>query len=205
MTMRGGIGGLLLIRPASTTSQTVARPQRARFQCRDDLLGEIRTAQPAIDSDRAQPRLRAAEPTARGRHQWRDDIVAEALAQCRAQIAYSIGDAELDRLAAGPELTGEHVIFGAGEPRSPALLHQRNEILVNLVLHRFEPRHVLRLLRQEPIEHRLAVARRVEPPLDAYLLHQPGEAEGAADYADRAHDGRGVADDLIGGAGDHVA
>ena len=70
---------------------------------------------------------------------------------------------------------------------------------------RLQPLHVLGLLRQERIEHRLVLARGVEPPLDADLLDQLVEAERAADHADRADDGGCIGDDLVGRAGDHVA
>ena len=86
-----------------------------------------------------------------------------------------------------------------------AFLDQRDEVLVDVLLDRLDALHVLRLLRQERIEHHLALAGGVEPALDAELFHQLGEAERAADHADRADDRKGIADDLVGGAGQHVA
>ena len=76
---------------------------------------------------------------------------------------------------------------------------------MDFALQRLQPLDVLRLLRQERIEHRLVLAGGVEPPLDADLLDQLVEAERRADHADRADDRGGIGDDLVGRAGDHVA
>ena len=90
------------------------------------------------------------------------------------------------------------------EPRSAALLHELDEAVVDFLLHHLEAFNVVGLFRQERIEHRLVLAGGIEPALDAELVHQLGKTEGAADHADRADDGRAVADDLVGGTGDHV-
>src|SRR5262245_12122982 len=129
-------------------------------------------------------RSRTSEQAALRADQRHPDIVAEALAQHRTQIADAVGDAERHRLAASPKLPGEQVIFWAGEARAAARFHQRDEILVNFALHGFEPFHVLRLLRQERVEHGLAFARGIEAPLDANLLQQTRETKRAADHAD---------------------
>src|SRR6185369_11283977 len=104
----------------STSSQSVARPVRACFQCRDHILGEIPAAQQAIKA--RDTRLHTAEPAARGSDQRGDDIITEALAQCGSQVADPVGQAELDRGVAGPVLPGEQGFFWALEPRATASL-----------------------------------------------------------------------------------
>ena len=88
---------------------------------------------------------------------------------------------------------------------SAALLYERDEALMNLLLDRLDPFHVVGLLRQKRIEHRFAIAGGVKPPLDADLLHEFGKAKSRADHAYRSDDRELVADDLIAGAGQHVA
>jgi len=56
-------------------------------------------------------------------------------------------------------------------------------MLVNFVLDRLQLLDVFRLLRQERIEHRLALARGIEPALDAEPFDQLGKAKGPADDA----------------------
>src|SRR5262249_35502009 len=141
-----------------------------------------------LDAVGADTRARPAEQAALRPNERHLDVLAVALAQHRAQVAEAIGKAELDRSSPGPIFAREQVGFGARQPGTTALLHQRDEIVVNFALDRLEPLHVLRFLRQERIEHRLALARGVEAALDADLLDQPGEAERAADHADRSHD-----------------
>ena len=68
-----------------------------------------------------------------------------------------------------------------------------------------EPFDVVRILRQERIEHRLVLARSIKPALDADLGDQLVETERAADHADRADDRTRIGNDLVGGAGEHVA
>src|SRR5262245_20633326 len=191
--------------PVRTSSQSVARPQRTRFERRDDLLGETRTPQQTLETRRADARLHAPEPAARGRDERREHILAEARPQRRAQVADRVGKAELDRLAAGPVFAGEHGFFRAFEARPAAALDEIDETLVDLALHRLEPLDVLRLLRQERVEHSLMITGGVEPALDTELVDELGKAERAADHADGADDRGRVADDLVGGAGDHVA
>src|SRR5262245_4108168 len=118
------------------SSQSVARPVRASFQRRDDVLGEFPTAQQAIETGDAG--LHPAEPTARRSHQRGDDIIAEALAQCGSQVADAVGQAELDRGVAGPVLPGEQGFFWTLEPRATACLDQVDEALVDLPLHGLE-------------------------------------------------------------------
>src|SRR5215813_6621413 len=147
----------------------------------------------------------SAKPAARRRHERGDDIVAETRAQRRAQITDAVGKAELDRLAASPVFTGEQGFFWTLEPRAAAALHEADEVLVDVSLQRLEPLDVLQVLRQERVEHDLVLAGNIEPALDAELLHEPGKAERAANDPDGADDGGGIAEDLVSGAGDHVA
>src|SRR5207249_9110013 len=93
----------------------------------------------------------------------------------------------------------------ARETGAPALLHQRDEVVMNLALDQLEPLDFVCLFREERIEHRLALARRIDPALHTELLQEPGKSESAAEHPDRADDRGLIADDLIGRAGDHVA
>ena len=79
-----------------------------------------------------------------------------------------------------------------------ARFDQRDKVFVNFSLQFLQPFDVVGILRQERIEHRLVVARRIEPPLDADLRDQLVEAERAADHADRADDRMRIGDDLVG-------
>ena len=112
-----------------------------------------------------------SSPLARRDHR-RQHLVAEARAQGRAQIADAVGEAERHGRFAGPVFAGEQEIVGALQPRAAALLHQRDEDRVDLALDRLQPRDVVGVFRQERIEHRLVLARRIEPALDADLLDQ---------------------------------
>src|SRR6266480_2419906 len=154
---------------------------------------------------RIHARLHATEPAARRSHEWGDDVLAEARAQRRTQVADAIGKAELDRLAAGPVFAGEQGLFGTLEPRTSAALHEVDEVLVDVPLLRLEPLDVLRILRKEWIAHGLVLAGNIKPAFDAELLHELGKAERAADDSDGAEDGGGIAEDLVTGADDHVA
>ena len=92
--------------------------------------------------------------------------------QHRAQIADGIAEAQRYRGLARPNTPPEQHIVACPQPRAPALFHQRDEEGVDLLLQRFHPRHVVRILRQERIQHRLVFACGVEPPLDADFLDQ---------------------------------
>src|SRR5262249_13321843 len=82
------------------------------------------------------------------------------------KVADAVGKAELDRLAAGPVFTGEQGFFWTLEPRAAAALHQADKVLVDVPLQRLEPLHVLRVLRQERVEHSLVLAGNIEPAID---------------------------------------
>src|SRR5262249_62128487 len=129
--------------------RSVTRAERACFERREDLPGEIGRARQTIQIRRTYARLQAAEPAAHGGHERGHDIVTEAGAQRRAQVANAVGKAEFDRLAAGPVFTGEQGFFWTLEPRAAAVFHEADEVLVDVPLQRLEPLHVLRVLRQE--------------------------------------------------------
>src|SRR5262249_23830981 len=159
----------------------------------------------ALATRRTPARLQAAEPAAHRGHGRGDDTVAEARAQCRAQITDAVGKAELDRLASGPVFTREQGFFWTLEPRAAAAFHEADEVLVDVPLQRLEPLHVVRVFRQERVEHGLVLAGNIEPTIDAELLHQLAKPERGADDPDGADDRGRIAEDLVTGTGDHVA
>src|SRR5207245_2666406 len=150
-------------------------------------------------------RLHSANPATRGSDERSDDPIAETRPQRRAQISDAIRKTELGCLAAGPVFAGEQGLFGTLEPRSAAALDQRDELLVDFLLQRLEAVDVLRILRKERIEHGLVLAGNIKPALYSEFVHQLGKAEGTPDDSDRADDRGGIAEDLVGGASDHVA
>src|SRR5262249_58243223 len=107
--------------------------------------------------------------------------------------------------AGGTVFTGEQGFFWTLEPRAAAAFHEADEVLVDVPLQRLEPLHVLRVLRQERVEHSLVLARNIEPAIDAELLHQLGKAERGADDPDGADDRGRIAEDFVRDTGDHVA
>src|SRR5260370_35582061 len=109
----------------------------------------IQTEAIQTEATRANSRPHATEQAS-----FRDDqrshyLVAEARPQRRAQVADAIGKTELDRLGSGPIFAGEQGFFRAFEPHPAALLHEVDEALVNFLLQRLEPLHVLGIFRQE--------------------------------------------------------
>ena len=105
-----------------------------------------------------------------------------------------------------PVFAGEQVVFAAVELAAAPRLHQLDEALVDSSLDRLQALDVLRVFRQERIEHRLVDrptcrCRRSTPIFSISLV----KAERAADHADRADDRGRIGDDLVGRAGDHVA
>src|SRR5712691_10694205 len=90
----------------SVDSQSIARPQRARFQRGDDVLrqaGPLPCSVAAL-ADAGDP---PPEQAALRGDQRRSHLLAEALAQDRLQIAEPVGQPELERLVAGPEFAGK--------------------------------------------------------------------------------------------------
>src|SRR5262245_28859671 len=82
---------------ASSRSQSEARPDGARLDRRNDILGEARAearpCQPACADARHAP----AEEPALGAHQRGAHVLAEALAQHRAQVAELVDQAVAER------------------------------------------------------------------------------------------------------------
>jgi hypothetical protein len=76
---------------------------------------------------------------------------------------------------------------------------------MHVLLDCLDPLDVFRFLRKEWIEHRLVIAGRIKPPLDANLLHQVVKPKRRADHPDRSDDRELVTDDLVGRAGQHVS
>src|SRR6185312_4541191 len=91
-------------------SQPVARPKRARFRRRDEIVGEPLGRQRAGYSGEA-----AAEEAALGLDQRQPHLRAVTLAHRRAQVADAVGEAELDGAVGGPELAREQGLVGAAE------------------------------------------------------------------------------------------
>src|SRR5262249_57537795 len=90
------------------------------------------------------------------------------------------------------------------EPRRADAFHEGDEVLVDVLLQRLEPLHVLRVFRQERVEHGLVLTSNIEPTIDAELLHQLGKPERGADDPDGADDRGRVAEDPVTGTGDHL-
>src|SRR5262249_53467791 len=149
--------------------------------------------------------LHGAKPAARGGHERGDDIVTEARTQRGTEGTHAIGKAELDRLAAGPVLAGEQGFFWTLEPRSSTALHQFDKSLMDVALQRLQTLDVLRILREERVEHGFVLTGSIKPAFDSELVHELGKAERAADDTDRADDRGWVTEDLVGGASDHIA
>src|SRR4029453_10998070 len=122
-------------------------------------------------------------------------LLAKPRGQSRPKVPHRFPKSQLDRFPRRPEFARKQVGVGSVQPRPAALLYQRNEIFMDILLDRLQPLYVLGLLRKERIEHRLLVAGGIEPPLDAALLHQPVKAERGADHTNRADDREFVTDD----------
>src|SRR5882672_1782316 len=90
-----------------TASQSVARPDRPRLECRDDLLGKIRAPQQRLQNSRLHP----AEPAAAGGHERGDDLIAEPRTQDRTQVADAVGKAKLHGLVSCPIFSGKQGFF----------------------------------------------------------------------------------------------
>ena len=84
-------------------------------------------------------------------------------------------------------------------------LDQIDEDLVDLELQFLQAGDVLRLFGLEGIKQRLVLARGVDAALDADLVDQAGEAETGGNHADGAHHRGWIGEDLVTGAGYHVA
>src|SRR5215217_1355993 len=145
------------------------------------------------------------EPRARDRHGLQPDLVAETLAHHRPEIAEAVDEAEFERLGTGPDRAGEERLPVALEPPAPAALDERHEHRVDLRLDALEARDVLRPFRAERVEHRLAGPGGMEAALDAEAVEQLVEAEPRRYDADRADERGRVGENLVAGAGEHIA
>src|SRR5829696_6234172 len=94
---------------AASVSQPVTRPDGARLQRRDEVVGKSRLVEQPLDAD---ARRRAPEQSAPRAYQRRLDLVAVALAQEGAQIADAVNQAVLDALARRPVFAGEQLRLG---------------------------------------------------------------------------------------------
>src|SRR5271165_1152137 len=198
---KGGMVGLLCA--YRTLSQTVTRPYRTFLERGHEFL--CKSAAPQDELKIPHSRLHAPEPAPRRRDQRGRHVDPEALAQRRTQIPNGVGKSEGDRLGTGPVLAGEQGLLRTLEARTAAFLYQLDEPFMDFPLHALEALHILRVLGQKRIEHRLVLAGGIEPSLDAELVDQLGETERTADHPNRADDRRWVANDLVRGAGNHVA
>jgi hypothetical protein len=120
------------------------------------------------------------------------------------EAAERVREPQLDAALAGPDETREG-LRRLLQPRSPALPHDLDELLLDLADHLLRVLAVLGVLGQERVEEVLVLARGVHAPLDAQLVEGAGESEAAHDHAYRAHQARLVDVDLVGGDGDVVA
>src|SRR4029077_14282026 len=85
-----------------------ARPERSRFDSRNEVgckpaRGEAEIGVAGMHRDAAP----AAEPARRRRDQAEADLVAVELAHLAAEVCQPVDQAKLERLLAGPELSGE--------------------------------------------------------------------------------------------------
>jgi hypothetical protein len=90
------------------------------------------------------------------------------------------------------------------EAVAAALLHHRDELLVDLVDHGLGKGRLLLVLGRERVEHALVGTGGEQAALDAELVHRAGEAEAVHQHADAAHDAGLVDVDLVGGHRDVV-
>src|SRR5258708_4348520 len=138
-TTSGGIGDLLLQRSRLTAFsldglQSVARPQRALLQRRDDAARERSAVRQRIESrepaeiwahaGQPDPGPGPTEQAAFGGDQRGHYLVPEARPQGRPQAADAVRQTELDRLGTGPILAGKQRFFGRVQPCAAGLLVQ---------------------------------------------------------------------------------
>src|SRR5581483_3470097 len=159
-------------------SQPEAGPQLTRLQAGEQIARPV-----AVDQAQA-----AAPAAPLGRHRAQPHALAVARAQRLADLAQPVDQAELERAPAEPGLAAEQLGLVGLQLGAAARAHQRFEVLVDLGLQPLQALDILRPLRREAVEQRLALARGVEPALDAELLDRAIEAEPGADHADRADD-----------------
>jgi hypothetical protein len=102
-------------------------------------------------------------------------------------------------------LAGKEITSGAVEAIASARSNVLDEVVVDRRLESLEADHILLPFRPEGVEHRLVVARRVDPSLDTQPLESAMKAEAGRDYADRPRDRGRVDPNLVCGSGQPVA
>src|SRR5690606_7593463 len=191
------IAALSLARGARSTAarlEAETRPQRALLHRRQHTGRPVLRRRESGARQRhafggpAAPEAQAAQEPFRPLDAAQAHLLAEAVAQHTAQLTQGVGKTELDCLGAGPELAAEQLVLRRLQALAAAVAHHLFEDLVEIILQRLDARHVVRILRAEGIENRLALAGGVDAPLDAELFHQPREAKALGDDADRADD-----------------
>jgi hypothetical protein len=134
-----------------------------------------------------------------------DDLrVRVPLGDLPAHRAQPIDQTQFQGPSAGPHLAGEQVLLISGQHAAAAGADPVAEHAVQFRLQAPQPLHVILLLGQERVEPGLVCPGGVQPSLDPEALQQPVQPETPADHPDRPHQGGGVGDDLIGGAGKPV-
>src|SRR4051794_19150656 len=132
------------------TSKAIARPQRARLKCREQLCRQVGRKAAAThhrcERLHVSRRTQTTEQTTLGCNQRRLDLVAKPLSQHAAQIPDGVGKAKFNRSAASPIFSRKQGIFGTGQARATARFHQRDEIIVDFLLDSLQTRHVVRVL-----------------------------------------------------------
>src|SRR5258707_8516512 len=123
----------------------------------------------------------AARPDHRQMH-----LGAVARLQGGAHLAEPVDQSQFEATPAGPELAAEQQRVVALELAGTALAHPVLEAVMDLGLQAVEALDVLGLLRAEGVEHRLALARRMQAAFDAEARDQILKAEARADDPDRA-------------------
>src|SRR5215211_6778884 len=173
--------------------QPQPRPGSALFEGADDLARVDQAALPQGPAAEQAPQQRRA----RRFDHAEPHLLAEALAQDGADVAEPVDEAEIERLRPDPEGAGEEIVVGIVELFAPAVTDEADEHIVDLALESLQAHHIFRILGPERIEHRLALAGGMHPPLDADALDQFMEAEARGNDADRADDGGRIGIDLV--------
>src|SRR5262249_27666529 len=132
-------------------------------------------------------------------------LVAEARAHHPAQVADAVDEALLERAPTGEDVAVEELVLAAAELCAAARAHQLLEAVVHVPLHARQALDAARILGEEGVEQRLALAGGIEPALHAEPLQDVAEAEGGADDADRAEHRGLLGVELIGGQRQPVA
>src|SRR5262249_27687047 len=103
-------------------------------------------------------------------------------------MADAVDEAEVERLAAGPEGAGKEFRLLCLERAGAAIADQGLESLVNVELNRLEPLDIFGLFRLKGIENGFVLAGGVDTALDAELRHRLDETEARGKHADRSDD-----------------